>query len=170
MKFYVSIFVVLILFPATLFSQSRSPYVGYKYEGVRPSNTLPNGVKHFGGSLVGDIDADPVYGISQVQKAKTKMLWFEESTGQDAKGVTGWRVLDVLTFSSLARTRYIFFVGDPTILCQRAGKDLENLVGEGRVFRSRGVFVPSNLWIPNLETKKFQKISTTGVKCTYSEP
>ena len=170
MKFYVSIVVALVLLPAILFSQSRSPYVGYKYEGVLPNKTLPNGVKHFGGGMIGDINADPVYGISQVQKAKTKMLWFEESTRQDATGVTGWKVLDVLTFSNLARTRYVFMAGDPAILCQRGGKDLENVVGDGRIVRSRSVFIPSNLWIANIATKKFQRISTAGVKCGYSEP
>lgn len=168
MKFYVLIAASLLLFSTTLFSQPRSSYIGYSYEGVIPNKTLPNGVKHFGGGLIGSIDADPVYGISQLQKGKTKMLWLEESTGRDATGVTGWKVLDVLTFSSFARTRYVFFVGDPAIECRRGDNVLENAVGDGRIVRAR--FIPSNLWIANLGTKRFERIPLAGVKCTYSEP
>ena len=98
------------------------------------------------------------------------MLWLEVSTNQDATGVTGWKVLDVLTFSMLGRTRYVLSVGDPAIGCRRGGKDLENLVGEGRIVRARNVFIPSNLWTVNLKTKKFDRISITGVRCIYSEP
>ena len=120
--------------------------------------------------MIGDINADPVYGISQVQKGTRKMLWLEESTGQDATGVTGWRVLDVLSFSNLARTRYVFLTGDPAINCRRGRNSLENLVGEGRIIRSRGQFIPSNLWTANLRTKKFERLAVAGVTCEYSEP
>ena len=164
------IFFAVMLLQSAAFAQTRSPYIGFEYEGVIPGKTLSNGVKHLGGGMIGDINADPVYGISQLQKGTTKMLWFEVSTGQDATGVTGWKVLDVLTFSNLARTRYVFFVGDPAINCRRRGKDLENLVGEGRIMRARGQFIPSNLWTANLSTKKFKRISVTGVTCEYSEP
>jgi hypothetical protein len=164
------IVVVVLLLQSTLFAQTRSPYLGFEYKGVIPGKTLSNGVKHLGGGMIGDINADPVYGISQVQKGTTKMLWFEVSTGQDATGVTGWKVLDVLTFSSLARTRYVFFVGDPAISCSRGRKTLENLVGEGRIIRSRGRFIPSNLWTANLRTKKFERVAVSGVTCEYSEP
>ena len=170
MKFEVFIFVTLLVFQSTLLAQTRSPYVGYEYKGVLPNKTLPNGVKHLGGSMIGDINADPVYGISQVQKGTTKMLWLEESTGQDATGVTGWKVLDVLSFSMLARSRYVFLTGDPAIGCQRGNKDIENLVGEGRIIRARGQFIPSNLWTANLKTKKFERVSIAGVRCVYSEP
>lgn len=159
-----------LTFNATALSQGFSGYVGYEYEGVRPGTTLPNGVKLLGGGLIGDVEADPVYGISEVQKGKIKMLWLEVSTGKNSTGVTGWKVLDVLGFSTLARTRYVFFTGDPAIGCRRGGNDIPNLVGEGRIVRARGVFVPSNLWVANLKRKKFERISLAGVKCEYSEP
>jgi hypothetical protein len=131
---------------------------------------LPNGVRHLGGGLIGDIDADPVYGISQLQESKTKMLWLEASTGRDAKGVTGWKVLDVLFFGPRSKSDYVFFTGDPAINCTRRGKQIENLVGIGRIVRRQAVFLPSNLWVANLTTKKFELLSTAGVKCVYSEP
>ena len=161
---------IVLLLAAGAFGQETSRYINYEYQSVLPGKTLPNGVKHLGGGLIGDFQANPVYGISQVQRGKIKMLWFEVSTGQDAKGVTGWRVLDALGFSTLARTRYVFFYGDPAIHCTRKGKDIANLVGDGRIVRARGVFVPSNLWIANLKTKRFERTAVAGVKCEYSEP
>ena len=162
--------IALLIFSTSALSQSGSEYVGYEFQSVLPGTVLPNGVKDLGGGLIGDINASPVYGIGQMQKGKTKMLWLEVSTGQDAKGVTGWKVLDVLIFSTLARTRYVFFAGDPAIACRRKGEEIANLVGDGKIDRAGGVFVPSNLWIANIETKRFEPISVKGIKCEYSEP
>jgi hypothetical protein len=127
-------------------------------------------VKHFGGGLIGKIDADPVHGISQVEKGRTKMLWLEVSTGQDAGGVSGWRVKDVLVFPALTRSDYIFFAGDPAILCRQRGTEIVNLVGVGRIARREAIFRPSRLWVANLRTEKFEPMSLAGVKCEYSEP
>src|SRR5690242_3649713 len=109
----IRLLLIVLLLTVGAFGQDASRYINYEYQSVLPGKTLPNGVKHNGGGLIGDFNANPVYGISQVQRGKTKMLWFEVSTGQNSKGVTGWRVLDALSFSTLARTRYVFFYGDP---------------------------------------------------------
>jgi hypothetical protein len=161
----------LLILPATVIGQrNRSPYLNYEYKGVPPSATLPNGVKHFGGGLIGKIDADPVHGISQVAKGRTKMLWLEVSTGKDAGGITGWRVMDVLAFPALDKNDYLFFSGDPAIFCRRRSAELANLVGVGTINRRQGIFRPSKLWVANLTTEKFELIPLTGVKCEYSEP
>jgi hypothetical protein len=151
-------------------TNDRTKYVGYEYDGVTPETTLPNGVKHLGGGLIGNIDAEPVYGISQVQMGKTKMLWFEASTGRDSSGVTGWKVIDVLSFPTVARSDYLFIAGDPSIECKSRGKDLPELVGIGRFMRRQGIFRPSKLWRADLDTKKFIPLAVAGVKCIYSEP
>lgn len=151
-------------------ANERATYVDYKYEGVIPETILPNGVKHFGGGLIGDIDADPVYGISNVVKGKTKMLWLEVSTGQDETGVTGWRVLDVLAFRAMTKTDYLFFANDPSIYCRRNGRDIPELVGIGKIARRQGIFRPTKLWVANIKTKRFESIPIAGVKCEYSEP
>jgi hypothetical protein len=165
------IIVLLLLLPVLTVAQaSRSTYVGYEYKGVAPETTLPNGVRHFGGGLIGDIDADPVYGISQVASGTTKMLWLEASTGRDASGVTGWKVKDVLSFTSLAKSDYVFFAEDPSIECKRKSEPIENLVGVGRIFQARGVFRPSKLWVANIKNEKFESISLANVVCSYSEP
>jgi hypothetical protein len=161
----------LLILPVCALGQAkRSEYIGYEYKGVRPSETLPNGVKHFGGGLIGKIDAEPVHGISEVSRGRTKMLWLEVSTGQDTGGVTGWRVKDVLAFPALAKTDYVFFAGDPAILCRRRGSEIVNLVGVGRILRRQGIFRPSKLWVANISSEKFERISLAGVKCEYSEP
>ena len=172
MKIGASAIFAVLLIPAIAFGQAsdRTRYLNYEYKGVNPSATLPNGVKHMGGGLIGDYDADPVYGISQVETGKTKMLWLEVSTGKDSTGVTGWKVLYVLSFRALGPANYIFFSGDPAISCRRNGKEIPNLVGIGRIVRREGIFKPSNLWTADLITKKFKPTDESGVKCEYSEP
>ena len=170
------IFMVFALFSlqGLVFAQKASDagakYVNYEYAGVTLDTTLPNGVKHFGGGLIGDIEADPVFGISQVSAGRTKMLWLEASTGRDAKGVTGWKVLDVLAFPNAAKNDYIFFYGDPSIQCTRNGKDVPNVVGIGRIYASRGTFVPAKLWTADIKARRFVSTASVGLKCVYSEP
>ncbi len=174
MKFSKLLVLALFVLPILAIGQAnRSPYIGYEYKGVVPSATLPNGVKHFGGGLIGKIDADQVHGISEVAKGRTKMLWFEVSTGKDASGITGWRVLDVLSFSTLRKTDYLLFSVDPSIECSRNGNPLSadaDIVGVGTILRRQGTFKPSKLWKANLVTEKFEPVSLAGVKCEYSEP
>ena len=171
-KFLTLVIAVLMLVDLSIAQAAGTPskYIGYKYKGVPPSTVLPNGVKHFGGGLIGDIQADPVYGVSQVEIGKTKMFWLEVSTGQDATGVTGWEVKDVLEFPSLAKSDYIFFYGDPAIDCKRSSELIENLVGVGRISRKKALFTPTKLWIANLTTLKFESTPVAGVRCDYSEP
>jgi hypothetical protein len=165
----------LLIWPVNAFCQraslNRSPYIGFKYKSVRPGVTLPNGVKHFGGGLIGDIKSDPIFGISEVGKGKTKMLWLEISTGQDASGISGWHVKDVLSFPTLAKTDYVVFALDPSIECTRNGVPiLDSLVAVGRIYRTKGIFKPTKAWVANFETAKFEEIPAASLKCNYSEP
>ena len=171
------IITALLLFPVTGIAQpkrasdERAKYINYKYNGVNPESMLPNGVKHFGGALIGNIDADPVYGISTVAKGNTHMLWLEVSAGRDSRsGVTAWRVLDVLAFPGMTKSDYLFFSSDPAVGCRRNGREIPELVGIGRLVRRQGIFRPTKLWIANIKTKKFDAIPITGVKCEYSAP
>ena len=170
MKSTILCVIALIFIPTLCAAQTSSKYIGYKYKGVTPESTLPNGVKHFGGSLIGNIDADPVYGISSVALRTNKMLWLEVSTGRDASGVTGWQVKDVLSFPSLTKAQYLFFAGDPAIECKRGADPIDNLVGVGQIFPKLGLFKPTKLWTANISTEKFEIVKVAGVLCTYSEP
>ena len=168
----ITILMVMIAVSGAVHGQQNeaAKYIGYKYAGVLPGVAMPNGVKHLGGGLIGDIDADPVYGISQLEKGRTKMLWLEASTGKNETGVTGWEVKDVLAFPAMKAADYLFFYGDPAISCTRDGRDIPNLVGVGQIIRKRAQFRPSKFWIANLTTKKFEAVPVAGVKCEYSEP
>lgn len=158
--------------PSALSAQAdrTSPYVGYTFKPVLPGKLLRNGVKSMGGALIGDINADPVYEIASVEKGRTKMLWLNVSTGQDSTGVTGWKVLDVLTFPDLAKSEYLLFARDPGINCTKAGVEIADLVGVGLIIRKQGIFRPSRLWVANLATKKFEPMAVAAIKCEYSEP
>lgn len=164
---------VLVLVQLSASAQTRdnrSQYIGYEFDNVLPDTLLPNGVRYLGGGLIGDIDADPVFSISEHVKGKTKMIWLKNSTSKDETGVKGWRVLDVLAFPNLAAADYLFFYGDPGIHCTESGTEIENLVGVGRIQRRQGIFKPTKLWIANLTAKKFEPRSLTKVRCVYSEP
>ena len=171
------IILLLLIIPVVAFAQKApvanagAQFINYKYKGVSPPNRLPNGVKHLGGGLVGNFDADPVYGISRVTKGTTTMLWLEVSTGRDATGVTGWRVLDVLSFPALRPTQHLAFALDPAIECVRDGKELtDDTVIIGQLFRKSGTYKPEGVWIANLKTGKFERSTVAGLKCAYTEP
>jgi len=172
MKPNILIVIALLALPMLAYTQTseRAKYINYKYKGVAPESTLPNGVKHLGGGLIGDIDADPVQGISQVQKGKTRMLWLEVSTGRGENGITGWEVKDVLTFPLFAKGDHLFFPDDPLIECTRAGKGIPNLVGIGRIIPRQDLFKPTKLWVVNQRTQRFEPVAISGIKCLYSEP
>ena len=171
MKLKSLVLIIMLLVPALAHAQKgRSSYVGYEYKGVVPSTRLPNGVKHLGGGMIGDFEAETVYGVSQVERGRTKMLWFESSTGKDATGVTGWKVLDVVSFPQATASDHLLIYGDPAVLCQRFGKEIPNLVGIGRIVRKQSIFKPAQLWVANLTTMKFQPVKLAGIKCVYSEP
>ena len=170
MKLFILILVTVVFVPAMSFAQARSTYVNYRYEGVVPGKNLPNGVKHLGGGMMGDYDAETVYGVSQVQRGRTKMLWLEASTGRDESGITGWRVLDVVSFPNLTKADHLLFANDPSILCRRNRKEITDLVGVGRINMRRGVFTPSRLWTANLKTGRFVPLKLTGVVCEFSAP
>ncbi|HMQ04434.1 MAG TPA: hypothetical protein PKD26_11000 [Pyrinomonadaceae bacterium] len=176
MRSTIYITLVIALFPTFVCAQKTTvahpgaQFINFIYEGVIPPNRLPNGVKHLGGGLIGDVNADPVYGISQTEKGTLKMFWLEVSIGLNAKGVTEWQVLDVLSFQNVPKGDYLFFAGDPSIMCTRNSAEIPDLVGRGRIIRNKGSFVPSKLWVADISKKKFVSLAMDGVKCEYSEP
>lgn len=173
----IAVLVLLALVPVIANAQKTraldtgAQFIGYKFkEGVTLPNLLPNGVKYLGGGLIGDINADPVYGISQTEKGRLKMFWLKVSIGQDATGVTGWKVLDVLSFQNVLKTEYLVLAGDPSVNCTKDSQEIPNLVGRGRIARSKDSFVPTRLWVADIAKRKFVPFAVTGVKCEYSEP
>lgn len=168
---YFTILITFLFSSAIAQSAAGSKFIGYKYESPDVGKKLPNGFTHNGGGLIGDIDADPVYGVSVLEKGKTKMFWLEVSTARNNNGgVTTWEVKDVLEFSSLGPKDFVLEFSDPTFECKRGGTGLEHVVGVGAFNRKSGVFVPRKLWLPNAKTAKFESVPVRNVRCLYSEP
>ena len=170
MRSAISFIFITLLFVVSSSAQVSAKYIGLEYKGVVPDTVMPNGVKHLGGALISDHRVDPVYGISQVSKGKTRMLWLEVSTGQSEKGVTGWRVLDVLSFPALTSTQHLLIASDPAIECLRGGQPVDGLVAFGTITRRKGIYTPQRAWIADIAKKKFVPSATAGLRCIYSEP
>ena len=152
-------------------SPGGSKYVGYKYEAPRVGEKLSNGFEHYGGGLIGDIDADRVYGVSVLKNGKAIMFWLEVSIARNENGgVTKWEVLDSLEFSNLRSFDYVMEFSEPAFQCKRGKKIIENLVGIGKFSVKRGIFTPHKLWSPNAKTAKFESVSVKNIRCIYSEP
>ena len=170
MRAAISFIFITLLLVVSASAQANAKYIGFEYKGVVPDTVMANGVKHLGGALISYHRVHPVYGISQVSKGKTRMLWLEVSTGQNEKGVTGWRVLDVLSFPALTSTQHLLISFDPAVECLRGGQPVDRLVAIGTINRQRGVYTSQRAWIADIEKKKFTPASTRGLRCTYSEP
>ena len=168
-KALAGIFVSLI-FAAFADGQTAASYIGYEYKGAVPDTVMPNGVKHLGGALISDINKDPVYGIAQVSKGRTQMLWLEVSTGQNEKGVTGWRVLDVISFPKPIGSQHAMLPLDPAVECTRNGKAVPYLVAVGRIDTRRASYTVQRAWIADIDKKKFTPASIRGLRCNYYEP
>ncbi len=167
----VAIVIVSFLTSAGAQTSTGSRYIGYKYQSPEVGELLPNGLKHNGGGLIGDIDADPVYGVSVLEKGKTKMFWLEISTTRNADGgVTSWQVKDVLEFSGTGPNDFVLEFSEPTFECKRGKAIVGNLVGIGVFNRKAGIFTPRKLWQPNAKTAKFEPVSVKSIRCYYSEP
>jgi len=168
------ILILLVVLTGANFTYSQaeaSRYIGYRYTFDISSKALPNGVKIVGTWDIGDPDSSPAYGIATVEKGKTTMLWLTV-TAEDSTGLTGWNVLDVLSFPVTTHKRDVifFYPGGSASGCTRSGKVIPNVAGVGRIVGKQAVFRPSKVWVPDLATKKFKSIPFSGIKCEYSKP
>lgn len=132
-----------------------------KYIGLRHGPTLPAGLKSLGGGLVSAVGDTREYGMAEIHRGTTKMLWFERLTHHDDKGVPYWEVKDVLVLPPVPKKQVLVYA-----LCllnnQPDGEiaaiaDLEPDVQYfSRVRRA---------WRANRQTEKFEAIPTKGIKC-----
>ena len=96
----------LLFFAFSVFAvPQKTNYIGYRHKGVVYGETLPNGVKDFGGGLLSNED----YGVSRYAKNGNDMLWLEKILDRDAKGVPTWQVKDVLMFDKLKKNQELLF-------------------------------------------------------------
>lgn len=159
-----------LMFSAIAHGQAPGSYIGFEYKGASPNTILRNGVKHLGGSLVSDHRIDPVYAVSQVSKGSTSMLWLEVSTGQNEKGATGWRVLDVLQYPKPTGRMDLLMPHGPGLRCTRDGENFTNLIAIGALQRPQLTYTLQHAWLADIKKKKFVSVPVRGIKCIYSEP
>ncbi|MGD9588688.1 MAG: hypothetical protein AB7Q37_03590 [Pyrinomonadaceae bacterium] len=170
-KAALAILAAALAYSADAQTPKASEYIGYRYQVPEILGKLQNGFTHRGGGLIGDINADPVLGVSTLEKGRTMMFWLEVSIARDENGgVTAWEVKDVLEFPNVAAADRVLEFSDPSFECTRGRRVESELIGIGRLDRRRGIFTPRKLWRPNARTAKFETVSVQNVRCLYSEP
>jgi len=159
MKFkIIRIFLFLLLLSVPL-GVWGSDYIGYRHEGVRFGEKLPNGAQDLGGGLISDED----YGVTRFKKGDVYMLWFERIISRNKEGVPRWEVLDVLSFKGLKRNQqFLFSYSSP---CRLRGKENLDLIVQAEVSPRTKKYIPVKAWLANIETGTFRIIQVTGISC-----
>lgn len=157
-----------LVLPIAAFGQT-SEYVGYRYKSVIPETVLPNGVKNLGGGLVGDFEAKPVWGVADVAKGKTRMLWLEKASAEDETGVTEWEVRDVISFPNIPAGEDLLF-GFGAAECTEKGKGVDDIVVHARFLKKQKAYKTLKAWRTDLKAERFVPIDARYVKCHYDEP
>ena len=158
--FRIFLFLALLGVPFNLFGQSfDSNLVGYRHEGVRFGEKLPNGAQDLGGGLLSDEE----YGVTRFKKDGIYMLWLEKITGRNKTGVPGWEVVDVLSFKELKRNQqFLFSYSTP---CRRYGKENLDLIVLAEIFPPSKKYIPFKAWMADVTSGKFRSIPVTGISC-----
>lgn len=159
MKSQFACLVLLFLFLSLPPQLTARDFVGYRHEGVRYGERLPNGAQDQGGGLLSDED----YGVTRFKKGSVSMLWFEKIISRDRAGVPRWEVRDVLKFDKLAKNqKFLFSYSSPCRLNNSENLDLIVLAIASPRAKS---YVPLKAWIADVGTEKFISISVKGISC-----
>lgn len=159
MKFKIIRICLFLLLLSVPLSVLGSDYIGYRHEGVRFGEKLPNGVQDLGGGLISDED----YGVTRFRKGDVYMLWLERIISRNKAGVPRWEVLDVLSFKGLKRNRqFLFSYSSP---CRLSGKENLDLIVLAETSSRTKKSMPVKAWMADINTGKFKAISITGIAC-----
>ena len=154
----VHIFLFLLILNVPL-SIPANDLIGYRHEGVRFGEKLPNGAQDLGGGLL----SDDGYGVTRFKKNKQYMLWLEKIISRNKSGVPRWEVRDVLKFGKLEKNQqFLFSYSSPCLLNGQSNLDLIVLAKTSpRSKRS----VPLKAWLADVSAEKFRSISVKKVSC-----
>ena len=140
------------------FDEARQ-FVGYRHEGVKRGERLPNGAKDLGGGLLSDED----YGVTRFKKGKNYMLWLERIVDRNETGVPSWEVRDVLSFGKLKKNQeFLFSYSSPCWENNEENLDLIVLAESAPKPKSYKVL---KAWRADVEREKFQSVSIKGIVC-----
>ena len=115
---HIFLFLLIVNVPHKIFGNDL---IGYRHEGVRFGEKLPNGAQDLGGGLL----SDDRYGVTRFKKGKEYMLWFEKIVSRNKAGIPRWEVRDVLKFDKIGKNEeFLFSYTSPCLLKGQANLDL----------------------------------------------
>lgn len=153
---HIFLFLLILNIPHSIFGNDL---IGYRHEGVRFGEKLPNGAQDLGGGLL----SDERYGVTRFKKNREYMLWFEKIVGRNKSGVPRWEVRDVLRVGKPDKNQEFFFSYSSP--CRLNGKpDLDLIVLAKTSPRSKKS-VPLKAWLADVSAEKFKSISVKNVSC-----
>ena len=163
MKFRLLVLLAFLAIPTLVFAQ-KNKYIGYRYVGVSYNQTLPNGVKDLGGSLLEDDN----YAVSRMKKGKTEMLWLARITSRNAKGIPKWQVKYVLNLPALKKNQEI--LRGFTFPCKINDEEDLNLIVLADYLPKSKTYKVRKAWRANTRANRIQAVSIKGISCEIEEP
>ena len=156
-------FLTIVTLAFTVAAQKKQ-FIGYKHKGVVYGQSLPNGAKDLGGSLLSNDN----YGVTRYQKGRQHYLWLEKITGRDRDGVPMWVVRDVLELGVPEKNEAVLFGLGST--CTRSGKADQDLIVLAELAKNRKSYKVAKAWRANASKEKFEAASVKGIRCEVAAP
>ncbi len=139
--------------------EARRQFVGYRHEGVKRGERLPNGARDLGGGLLSDED----YGVTRFRKGKNYMLWLERIVERNEAGVPKWEVLDVLSFGKLKKNQaFLFSHSSP---CRDNERENLDLIVLAEIEPKTKTYKVLKAWQANVEKEEFESVSIEEIVC-----
>jgi hypothetical protein len=140
-------------------SEAGRQFVGYRHEGVRYGERLPNGARDLGGGLLSNED----YGLTRFMKNKNYMLWLERIVERNDAGVPSWEVLDVLSFGKIKKNQtFLFSYSSP---CKQNNEKNLDLIVLAEFAPKAKTYKVLKAWQANVKLEKFEPVSIEKIVC-----
>ncbi len=139
-------------------NNDKTPYIG-----LRHGDDLPRGLKWVGGALLSDPykKDEKQYGVTQVMKGQSNMIWLERLTHNDPAGKAHWETRDVLFLPVIRKNQLLFYVD-----CFLNDKpDPELVVIVDNIVRGGYYSTARSAWRANRQTERFEPLPPKGIKC-----
>jgi len=156
------VIILIALFAAAFSAVASAPekqLIGYRHEGVKRGERLPNGAKDLGGGLLSDED----YGVTRFKKGKNYMLWLERIVERNEAGVPSWEVRDVLSFGKLKKNQTFLF--SHSLPCRENEMKNLDLIVLAEFAPKTKTYKVLKAWQANVEKEKFESVSIEGIVC-----
>jgi len=153
---HIFLFLLILNIPHSIFGND---FIGYRHEGVRFGEKLPNGAQDLGGGLL----SDERYGVTRFRKGAEYMLWLEKIVSRNKSGVPKWEVRDVLKIEKPGKNQeFLFSYSSP---CRLNGQPNLDLIVMAKTLPRSKKSVPVKAWLADVSAEKFKNISVKNVSC-----